>query len=128
MRLLIDTHVALFAAISPGDLTADVVEILKDPTQHILLSQASLWEIALLVSRNRIHLKGGFKKFISGLEEFLRVEILPLQTSHFDKVTELPFHHKDPFDRILVSQALVERVPLISRDEVLDQYDIRRIW
>ena len=101
---------------------------ISDPANEILISPASYWEIAIKVSMGKWQLNRAYEDFIDiGLKKygFVLLAILPAHTA---RLIGLPFHHKDPFDRLLVSQALVERVAIVSADVRLDAYGVTRIW
>jgi len=93
----------------------------------MLLSIASVWEVGIKTSIGKLELRVDF----AGLAEFIavnRIELLPISFQHIQKLQHLPFHHRDPFDRLLIVQALTENLTLLSRDAVFPQYDISLNW
>jgi PIN domain nuclease of toxin-antitoxin system len=128
MTFLLDTHTFLWAVRSPGELPVRVRTILATPDSELLLSIVIPWEIAIKSSagklNNTMHLlddfesltkAGGFTVFETSIRQVIHSGMLPL-------------HHKDPFDRLLIAQALDLRLPILSRDEVFDRYGVKRIW
>jgi PIN domain nuclease of toxin-antitoxin system len=94
----------------------------------VLLSPASYWEIAIKISLGKYQLPEPFETWMEHQIQINEFEILPIKISHAAIIATLPFHHKDPFDRLLVAQALVEKLPIISGDQVLDAYSVVRHW
>jgi PIN domain nuclease of toxin-antitoxin system len=128
MKLLLDTHVLLWAIDKPNLLSRRVRKALLDDANELHASVVSLWEIRLKVEAGKLTLPGG----AGFLEENLRkagVEsYLPLGILHVHQLAKLPPIHKDPFDRILLAQALVEGWTLVSKDENLAKYPQRPFW
>jgi PIN domain nuclease of toxin-antitoxin system len=94
----------------------------------VLLSPASYWEIAIKVSLGKYKLPGSFEAWIEHQIQVNEFEILPIEIAHAALIATLTFHHKDPFDRLLVAQALIEKIPIISGDVILDSYSVIRHW
>lgn len=125
MRFLLDTHVWLWMLVAPERLgaTADVV---RDRANQLVLSAVSTWEIAIKVSIGRLDSSipsDAVGPTIERLMAQLAVESLDIEHRHAARVSVLPFHHRDPFDRLLVAQALVEGLPIITADRAFDAYD-----
>ncbi len=127
MKLLIDTHTFIWFINESPQLSADVKNLLESNVE-LLLSIASLWEIAIKVSIGKLTLPDTYDKFIPQQVQLNDIEILPISMAHLAVVTNLPFHHRDPFDRILIVQAMVEKVSIVSTDGIFDSYGISRIW
>jgi PIN domain nuclease of toxin-antitoxin system len=89
---------------------------------------ASLWEIAIKVSLGKLMISGSLDTFIPEQLALNSIGILNITLAHTAAVSTLPFHHRDPFDRLLVAQSLVEDIPIISRDSTLDAYGVTRNW
>jgi PIN domain nuclease of toxin-antitoxin system len=89
---------------------------------------ASLWEMAIKVSIGKLKLAQPFEKLIFEHLELNGIELLDIQVTHIMQVMQLPFHHRDPFDRLLIAQAQVERMPILSADRAFDAYAIARMW
>jgi PIN domain nuclease of toxin-antitoxin system len=127
MRYLLDTHVFLWLATDDPQLTAAAREIFIDNDQECFLSAASIWEMAIQSSLGKLVLSTSVEHLVhGGLERGLR--LLDVTCGHAYLVERLPFHHRDPFDRILVAQAMHEGMHLVSRDGQLDAYAVTRLW
>jgi len=107
--------------------TFERLTIVKDPTNHLFISSASLWEISIKLSLQKIKLPFDFQRFIEETLS-LNIEILDIQINHILRVSSLPFHHKDPFDRLIIAQGLIEDLPIISSDSYFSSYKIKLIW
>ncbi len=117
---LIDTHVLIWWSDNAHELRDEARLILASARNSVFLSHVSLWEIAIAQSRGRVRLSNS----LSQLTTRSRFTPLPIAISHLEQVATLPFHHRDPFDRLLVAQAQVERLTLITRDRELAKYDV----
>lgn len=128
MRVLIDTHALLWAALDPDKLSPKARSLLEAFATEVLVSAASAWEIATKV---RIGKLPGAAMFAAELPERLeRMGFEPLAVSleHGQRAGSLPGSHRDPFDRMLIAQAQAENLSLISNEHIFDAYGIRRIW
>jgi PIN domain nuclease of toxin-antitoxin system len=128
MRLLLDTHTFLWFVLNDRQLSEIAVNLIVDPANDVWISAASYWEIAIKVSLGKYQLPGAFDPWMEQQIQVNDFEILPIKIAHASAIATLPFHHKDPFDRLLVAQARVERLPIISVDEALDAYSVIRRW
>jgi PIN domain nuclease of toxin-antitoxin system len=128
MRFLLDTQAFLWFVLNDRALSQVACDLIADPLNDILLSPASYWEIAIKVSLGKYKIPGSFETWIEHQIQMNELEILPIKVAHAAAIVTLPFHHKDPFDRLLVAQALTEQVPIISVDTVLDNYSVTRCW
>ena len=128
MKLLVDTHTLLWAIDSPERLGNRAREALTDPRNRISFSTVSLWEIAIKVSVGRLDLRADWPDLIESARRHLRASWLFLEPGHCHKVGDLPWHHRDPFDRMLVAQAIAEGMTLISRDRSMPRYAVRVLW
>lgn len=128
MRFLLDTHTFLWFISDDESLSATVSELLESPDNDLLLSIASLWEMAIKVSLGKLTLEMPFLPFVLAQLQGNGIGILGVVPEHTGIVASLPFHHRDPFDRLIVAQAISEDVALVSKDEILDLYGITRIW
>jgi PIN domain nuclease of toxin-antitoxin system len=106
-------------------------ETLSNPNHSHFISIASLWEISIKTALRKLEIRGSYESVIDDVNDN-GIEILPIAFSHTVMQHQLPFHHRDPFDRIIISQAMVEGFDFISGDSVFDTYlmnqPIRRIW
>ncbi len=128
MRVLLDTHALFWYIDGDPQLSAKSCSLIQDASNNILISPASYWEIAIKVSLGKLKLNRAYDEFVEiGLNTY-GFQVLPILPSHTAMVVGLPFHHKDPFDRLLVAQALVEQISIISNDSALDAYGVVRHW
>ncbi len=127
MRYLLDTHVFLWLACDDPQLTPAARAIFIDNEQECFLSAASVWEMAIKSSLGKLSIATSVPHLVrGGIERGLR--LLDVTADHAYLIERLPFHHRDPFDRLLVAQAMHEGMPLVSRDAQLDAYPVKRIW
>lgn len=131
MKYLIDTHIFIWFIQNSPKLNSQTRRLIETTNNQILISIASLWEISIKNSIGKLNLTKGFEAMTDYLKDN-SIEILPIDFAHTVENNRLPFHHRDPFDRIIVAQAIVENLDFISADAVFDDYlagtSIRRIW
>ena len=128
MKLLLDTQAFLWFVLNDRALSQAACDLIVDPLNDILLSPASYWEIAIKISIGKYKIPGNFETWIEHQIQVNELEILPIKVAHAAAIVTLPFHHKDPFDRLLIAQALIEKIPIISVDVVLNHYAVTRYW
>ena len=128
MRLLLGTHAWLWFVLGDSSLTPAARSAIEDLQSEKLISAASYWELAIKVSLGKFRLPRPYADFIEHAIRGQGFSVLPIAESHAAVVSEIPFHHRDPFDRLLVAQALAENIPLVSADAALDRYGVRRLW
>lgn len=128
MNLLLDTHTFLWFIAGSENLSPKARKLIEDDANRVFLSAASLWEIAIKVSLGKLALSEPFETLIPAQLEMNSIEMLGISVSHTSQVASLPFHHRDPFDRLLVAQALTEEIPIVSADEALDTHGVARLW
>lgn len=128
MRLLIDTHAFLWFILDDPWLSANADALISDPDNDVEISPASYWELAIKISIGKYSLPEPYDVFMDREIAANDFHILHIEPRHTAIVSELPFHHKDPFDRLLIAQAQVEDIPIVSGDSVLDDYGVRRLW
>lgn len=128
MKILIDTHALLWFFTNDGRLTAKAKGIYLDKSHSIYLSAASFWELNIKCSLGKLKLSSNWRFLLKKYLEENSIQWLNLSPEHCHQVSLLPFHHKDPFDRMLVAQALTENMPLITCDSEFSQYGIECIW
>ncbi|MCX6182711.1 MAG: type II toxin-antitoxin system VapC family toxin [Bacteroidetes bacterium] len=124
MNLLLDTHILLWFIAGDKKLSQKQIKEISSPNNKRFVSIASVWEIAIKLSLDKLEIKGGFQT----IQEFFiqnDVEILSIEFHHLNKLMKLPKHHRDPFDRIIISQALAEKLILISNDKFFEQYKVK---
>jgi PIN domain nuclease of toxin-antitoxin system len=128
MRLLLDAHTLLWFQADDPRLSPTAKAALEDPANERWLSPASLWEIALKNRLGRLPLPAPFGTVYPSTLIADDIHLLPIEPQHIEPLTTLPFHHKDPFDRMIAATALVATMRVDSIDAVLDLYGISRIW
>jgi len=128
MRVLLDTHAFLWAADGSDRLSPRALGILEDPGNELLLSAASAYEIGVKAGRGRLGLPDTPASFVVTRMAVLDIHELPVTTSHALAASSLPPHHADPWDRMLVAQAQLEQVPILTRDRRIGRYDVETIW
>ena len=128
MNLLLDTHTLLWFLRDDASLSAPAKSLILDPLNHKFVSMASCWEIAIKSTRKKLGLTEPSGVLLS--RELTRngFDLLSIELRHATHVELLPEHHKDPFDRLLVAQSLLESIPLVSVDVQLDPYGVYRLW
>jgi len=124
VRLLLDTHAALWWLAGDDRIGADAERQLCDETNRVLLSAAVVWEVAIKRSLGKLKAPADLAATLVGAG----AQPLPITLEHAAAVEALPWHHRDPFDRMLVAQALKDGATLISQDQTLDQYGVPRTW
>lgn len=128
MRLLLDTHALLWWALDHPNLSAPAREAIGDPNNEVRVSAATAWELAIKIGIGRLRLPIDLDVLLA---EELRANgfvSLPVTTAHAVRVLALPQHHRDPFDRMLIAQALAEGLTLVSADEVVHAYAVPVLW
>jgi PIN domain nuclease of toxin-antitoxin system len=128
VRLLLDTHAFLWWVADDAALSARARTAIADPGNQCLLSAASAWEIAIKVSIGKLSLGGDVRRFVPDQLSANGFDPLPISVAHATRVSTLPFHHRDPFDRLLAAQALEERVAVVSADPIFRKYGVKRVW
>ena len=128
MRLLIDTHALIWYVDQDHLLSPTAHAAITDPSNDLLLSSGSVWEIAIKAGLKKLTLSQPYRPWIEKAMADLGLSLLPITVEHADAQAGLPMHHKDPFDRLLVAQSVIEKVPLVSADAHFDPYGITRLW
>ena len=128
MRLLLDTHTLLWFTLTDPQLSGTVTSLIMDPDNEKLVSPASYWETAIKISIKKYALSKSYEIFMDEAIDKNGFGYLHIEPEHTAALTTLPFHHKDPFDRLLIAQAIIEGIPIISGDAVLDSYPVKRLW
>ena len=127
MKVLLDTHAFLWFVNDDPQLSL-AAKTLMESEVDLLLSVASLWEISIKVGIRKLDLPKLFDVFIPEQLELNEIELLPIELKHLTPLTSLPLHHRDPFDRLLISQSLVEELTILSADKIFDRYAVNRSW
>ena len=127
MKYLLDTHTLIWFAQNDTDLSKKAKKEIENPGNNIFLSIASFWEMAIKISLKKLELKHSLEEFISRVNK-MNFIILPITLENTILLSQLPFHHKDPFDRLLLVQARSGNLEIISKDVAFDLYGIKRFW
>jgi len=128
MRFLLDTHALLWSFNADPSLSQSARRIIEDESNEMLVSAASVWEIATKVRLGKLPTG---QLLIADLDHYLArlgFEGLPISLSHAARSGTLPGDHRDPFDRMLIAQAQAENLPIISNDRIFDLYGVQRVW
>jgi PIN domain nuclease of toxin-antitoxin system len=128
MKYLLDTCTFIWFVSNSPELNITAKNIIEDEYSEIFLSIISIWEMSIKNSIGKLEFTKPFEEFIQSQIELNEIEILELSQEHIFKVNVLPFHHKDPFDRLIISQSIVENLPVISVDLEFGKYPIKLIW
>ena len=128
MRLLIDTHTLVWALDDPSKLSGPAAQALQDPANDLLLSAATVWELAIKIGQKKLTLSLPYRQWMEKAAADLELAILPVTVEYAERQIILPTYHKDPFDRMIISQALVEGVGVVCADTAFDAYGIQRVW
>lgn len=128
MKLLLDTHVFLWWDHQPHQLPSHILGLLKNPQHDIFLSVASVWEMQIKQQLGKLDLHLPLAQLITDQQVMGGLQILPILPSHALAVADLPLIHKDPFDRMLIAQANIEHMSLVSADAMVRQYPVSVLW
>lgn len=127
-RILLDTHIWLWWFLKPARVSAQAVRAMEDPETTVLFSAASSWEIAIKFALKKLKLPEPPGRYIPARLEQAAMTPLPVEHAHALHVAELPLHHRDPFDRLLIAQARLERATLVTADPRFLLYDVDVLW
>lgn len=128
MRLLLDTHTLIWFLINSPRLSIMVRGLIEDENNEKLLSIVSVWEIAIKQNTGKLSFGVPFQQFVEQQLTLNSIDLLNINLNHIDVVSTLPLHHRDPFDRLLIAQSIVENIPILSVDSAFDAYPIDRLW
>jgi PIN domain nuclease of toxin-antitoxin system len=128
VRVLLDTHVVLWASLEPDRLSEHARTVLLDPSTEVRVSHATLWELAIKASLGKLRLPTALDAFFAQTCEALGALELPIRPAHLLEVERLPLHHRDPFDRLLVAAARLENLSLMTADTRLSSYAVPIVW
>jgi PIN domain nuclease of toxin-antitoxin system len=128
LRYLLDTHALLWIVADDPQLSSQVKNIYLDEENEILTSTASIWETAIKISLKKLEIPGTLAEFVKEHVRGNKIEIMPIELKHLYQLENLSYFHRDPFDRLIIAQAIVENIPILSNDKAFDDYPIQRIW
>jgi len=128
VRVLLDTHAFLWFLLADPKLSFPAQKLISDAQTTVNISPSTYWEIAIKISLGKYALPEPYALFMERELAINNFTILPILPRHTAILTELPFHHRDPFDRLLIAQSIAEAIPLVSCDDAIDAYGVSRIW
>lgn len=128
MKLLLDTHAFLWLVEGNPGLSATARAALTDPLNQVFISVALVWELAIKINSGKLTLNDRLSTYVQTWVEAYHLELLPIRTEHALSVVDLPNHHRDPFDRMLLAQTQVEGMTLLSADAKLAPYNVSILW
>ena len=128
MNLLLDTHVFIWATANPDRLSEKVINLLHDTNNQWLLSMVSVWEMQIKTQLGKLDLKLPLPELIETQKRVNNLEVLPIKLEHIFSLRDLPNYHRDPFDRLIIAQGMLEQLAIVSIDSIFDRYTVNRIW
>lgn len=128
MRLLLDTHAFIWWADEPEKLSERVLDACQDDENHLILSIVSVWEMQIKIQLNKLRLRHSLRNLIENQQNINNVRILPISVNHIYMLENLPTYHRDPFDRLLICQALEDRLLFVSKDSIFSEYPVSLYW
>ena len=127
MRVLIDTNIFVWFIAGSDRLNHQAINIMTDMNNELVLSVASLWEIAIKSSPGKLELLRPFDQLIPEQLELHEIDILQIELPHLLRIISLLFHHRDPFDRLIIAQSISENLPIITSDNAFQEYPVQLI-
>jgi PIN domain nuclease of toxin-antitoxin system len=128
MNLLLDTHVFLWWSVTPHRLSATALAACQDDSNSLFLSVLSAWEIQIKLQIRKLVIPSPLEHLIQHQQQTNSMQMLPMLLPHVYTLASLPMHHKDPFDRLLVAQAVAENLTIVSNDALLSLYPVPLLW
>ena len=128
MSLLLDTNAFLWALEDAGRLSDRARAVISDPAQEKIVSVAVFWEMTIKASLGKLRVGRAPDELMASLPTAGVIRLLPIAASHLRRLGTLPHHHRDPFDRLMIAQALEEGLQVVSSDDAWDAYGITRLW
>ncbi|MDG2991652.1 type II toxin-antitoxin system VapC family toxin [Candidatus Synechococcus calcipolaris G9] len=128
MKLLLDTHTFLWFIAGNLDLSDLARNLIEDQVNQRFLSVASLWEMSIKASIGKLEIEMAFTELVKREVYGNAIELLKIQPEHLDELAKLPFHHKDPFDRLIIAQSLTENISIITKDNAFWSYPVTALW
>ena len=128
MKILLDTHAFIWLDSQPEKLSKKAIEVCQDTSNELYLSMASLWEMQIKVQLGKLKLNISLEEMLVLQQQENDLKVLNFSLAHIYQLQSLPFHHNDPFDRIIIAQSILENMTLISVDDKLKPYNIAVLW
>ncbi len=128
MRILLDSHAVLWYVDQDQMLSDTAHAAITDPANDLLVSAATIWELAIKAAIGKLSLSQPYRLWMNKAMSDLRASLLPVSIDYADAQAGLPFHHRDPFDRLIIAQSLIEGISVVSADGQFDAYGVNRVW
>ena len=128
MKYLLDTHAFIWMDSAPNQLSELARSLIQDPSNILLMSVVSIWEMPIKSQLGKLLLTLPLAELVESQRQSNSIDILPITLSHVLALENLPLHHKEPFDRLLIAQSNVENAPLVSADPIFVNYPVQSIW
>ncbi len=128
MKVLVDTHTFIWGLLESHRLSPRSRQILRTDEHELIFSLVSLWEIAIKIKIGKLNAIGSSVAYIRDEMDAYGMELLPIRYEHILQLEALPVHHSDPFDRLLIAQAIAESLPILTHDRVFSLYPVKVIW
>ncbi len=128
MNILLDSHAVIWFSQNSPKLSTQAITIFEDPSNTLYCSLVSVWEMQIKVQLGKLKLDMNLSDMINDQMQTNDIRILPITLSHIWTLDNLDHHHKDPFDRLLIAQAIAENLTILSVDSVFDNYPVKRLW
>lgn len=127
MPVILDTQIIIWLEESPEKIPDDVKEIILRESL-VYISAVSVWEMAIKIKTGKLDVKMPLQTFISNVQKDYGFDLLNISLAHIYQIEQLPLYHKDPFDRLLIAQSMVEKIAISTSDEIFNEYGINIIW
>ena len=127
MALLLDTQIIIWLEEDPTKIP-DLIKTLITQELKVYFSKVSVWEMAIKLKTKKLSLMLPLETFIDNFQRDYDFFLLDISLNHVYHTQHLPYHHRDPFDRLLIAQSLVDNIQIISSDSIFDKYDVKRLW
>jgi len=128
MRVLVDTHAFIWDLEANPRSSRKAIEMLRSDASELVFSLVSLWEIAIKIKTGKLNTIGSSVVYIRNEMDAYGMELLPIRYEHILQLEALPLHHGDPFDRLLIAQAMSENIPILTSDRKFKLYDVKVLW
>ncbi len=128
MRLILDTHALLWFLLNDPQLSEPALHAIADPNNDIFVSPASYWELAIKIQLGKYSLPERLGQFMEREIAINELEVIPILPAHADVLTTLPTFHRDPFDRLIIAQAMCENLIVVTCDAVFAAYPVQQLW
>jgi PIN domain nuclease of toxin-antitoxin system len=128
MKILLDTHAFIWWTLTPDKLSLNGLNLIENQENILYLSIASIWEMQIKISINKLHFDNPLLEIITYQQNINNIQIFPIELEHIWQLKNLPLHHRDPFDRMLIAQAMTEKMPILSIDSIFQNYSVNTIW